>query len=85
LTIDELASACRVSSTWVVEHVEAGLLVGETHAGSVLFSRTHLARARRMVDIEHRFDANHELAALVADLMEELDQLRRQLGVPRQR
>ena len=85
LTIDELAYACRVSSDWVVEHVEAGLLVGEVREGGVRFASAHLTRARRLAEIEQRFDANQELAALVADMMEELEHLRSQLGVPRPR
>jgi hypothetical protein len=32
-----------------------------------------------MVTTERRFDANQEVAALVADLIEEVEQLRRQL------
>ena len=39
----------------------------------------HLARARRMRDIEHSFDAAPELAALVADMLEEMDALRARL------
>lgn len=35
-----------------------------------------------MLQIERDFDAAPELAALVADLLEELDRLRAQLGRP---
>ena len=38
-----------------------------------------LARARRMREIEREFDAVPELAALVADMLEELDELRARL------
>ena len=38
-----------------------------------------IARARRMRQVERDFDAVPELAALVADLLEELDDLREQV------
>lgn len=81
LSVDELARACRVEPAWVVEHVEAGLLegAGTVHAREWRFSSTSLTRARRMLHFEQGFDANPELAALAADLIEEVAQLRRRL------
>ncbi len=79
LDLQELASACAVSPTWVVERVEAGLLACSSSAGEMRFASAHLVRARRMVTTERRFDANQEVAALVADLIEEVEQLRRQV------
>jgi len=81
LTIDELAHACAVERQWVVVRVEAGLL--GTAAGADIrewrFASTELARARRLVALERDFDANEELAALVADLIEEVQELRARL------
>ncbi len=79
LDMHELASACAVPPTWVVERVEAGLLECSTFGGQMRFASAHLVRARRMVTTERRFDANQEVAALVADLIEEVEQLRRQV------
>lgn len=80
LELHELAFACAVPPTWVVERVEAGLLACcPSSAGEMRFASAHLVRARRMVTTERRFDANQEVAALVADLIEEVDQLRRRL------
>ena len=79
LDLQELASACAVPPTWVVERVEAGLLACSSSEGEMRFASAHLVRARRMVTTERRFDANQELAALVADLIEEVEQLRRQV------
>ncbi|MEO8186454.1 MAG: MerR family transcriptional regulator [Burkholderiaceae bacterium] len=82
LDLQELASACAVPPTWVVERVEAGLLACcSSGAGEMRFASAHLVRARRMVTTERRFDANQELAALVADLIEEVEQLRRQVRI----
>ena len=41
--------------------------------------RAELARARRLAALERDFDANPELAALVADLIEEVARLKRRL------
>ena len=80
LDVQELASACAVPPTWVVERVEAGLLACSLSTGGEMrFASAHLVRARRMVTTERSFDANQELAALVADLLEEVEQLRRQV------
>jgi chaperone modulatory protein CbpM len=79
LDLHELATACAVPPDWVVERVEAGLLECSTFGGEMRFASTHLVRARRMVTTERCFDADQEVAALVADLIEEVEQLRRQL------
>lgn len=43
------------------------------------FASAELARARRLAELERDMDANPELAALVVDLIEEVQSLRRQL------
>ncbi len=86
LNLQELASACAVPPTWIVERVEAGLLACNSSGSEMRFASAHLVRARRMVTVERCFDANQELAALVADLLEEVEQLRRHMqaaGKPR--
>ena len=83
LTLDELARACSVEPRWVELRVEAGLLACATGApaatGPWRFASAQLVRARRMAALERDFDANEELAALVADLIEEVQQLRARL------
>ena len=79
LDLHELASACAVPPTWVIERVEAGLLTCYSSDGEMRFASAHLVRARRMATTERRFDANQEVAALVADLIEEVEHLRRQV------
>lgn len=87
LGIDELACACSVSREWVVRHVvegyfgqvsAAGMTAAEIESACVewRFSSRDLGRARRIRALERDFDAVPELAALVADMLEELDALR---------
>ncbi len=77
LTLEQVAAACSVESDWLVRHIDEGLFPhAESIAGTWRFSGTSLVRARRMRELERDFDAVPELAALVADLLEELDTLR---------
>lgn len=81
LGVEELAHTCAVDTHWVVERVEAGLITAQSD-GSVAgwrFESTQVVRARRIAGLERDMDANPELAALVADLVEEVQHLRRQL------
>jgi len=81
LTLEQLACACTVEPEWLLFHVDAGLFThAESVAGVWRFSSADLARARRMRQLERDFEAVPELAALVADLLEEMDELRARLG-----
>lgn len=86
LTLEELAAACAVSRDWVVSHVTEGLLPAQGDTPETWrFSSLALRRARRLRELESDFDAVPELAALVADLVEEIALLRAQLrraGMP---
>lgn len=80
LTLEQIASACTVEPRWLQRYIDEGLFpAAGIVQGSARFSTLHLRRARRMRDIEHTFDAEPELAALVADLLEEMDRLRARL------
>ncbi|ODU51362.1 MAG: MerR family transcriptional regulator [Thiobacillus sp. SCN 63-374] len=77
LTLEQVAAACMVEPAWLLRHLEEGLFPHtESIAGTWRFSGTTLIRARRMRQLERDFDAAPELAALVADLLEEMDELR---------
>ena len=80
LTLDELSRACAVPPDWVIEHVDEGLLPRPGDSPMAWrFSSRDLQRAQQLLRFERDFDAVPELAALVADLMDELAQLREQL------
>ncbi|TAN09546.1 MAG: MerR family transcriptional regulator [Burkholderiaceae bacterium] len=81
LTLDDLARCARVTADWITTHVEAGALLPEHGAAARdwRFTSQTLVRVRRLVQLEHTYDADPQLAALAADLMEEVAELRRQL------
>lgn len=79
-TVDDVALACSVSVEWVVSHVEEGALpCAGGEPGDWRFGSRELARARRIRAVESDFDAVPELAALVADMLDEIDTLRARL------
>jgi len=80
LTLEQLCAACALEREWLVRRVQEGLIpVTGSAIAEWRFSTAHLARARRMRDIERSFAAAPELAALVADMLEEMDALRARL------
>jgi chaperone modulatory protein CbpM len=80
LTLEQVAAACPVEPAWLLRHLEEGLFPhAESVAGVWRFSGPALLRARRMRQLERDFEAVPELAALVADLLEEVDDLRGRL------
>lgn len=83
LTLEELARAVNVEPEWVVRHVQAGVLGGEPSVQMTTwrFRSRDLDRARRLLRVERDFEANEELAALVADLGDEVRRLRSRLRV----
>jgi chaperone modulatory protein CbpM len=81
LSIEELARLAAVSPEWVAERIEEGLVeAAGASAAEWRFSSVVLTRVQRMRSLERDFDAAPELAALVADLLEELDRTRRGSG-----
>lgn len=88
LSLDELCCLTRLSPEWVQARVTGGQLVALTVSVSVpvsgpehwRFDALALRRARRMAALERDFEALPELAALVADLEDEVGRLRQRLG-----
>lgn len=81
LTLEQISAAAALEREWLIQRIEAGLIPAA--GGSVKtwrFTSTVIVRARRMRDIERAYDAAPELAALVADMLEEMDALRARLA-----
>jgi chaperone modulatory protein CbpM len=80
LTMEQFCAVCAIEQEWIIRHVEEGLFsISGAVASEWRFSSADLRRAQRMRDIERDFDAVPELAALVADMLEEMDELRARL------
>lgn len=80
LTLEQVAAACAVEAAWLQAHLDEGLIQHAVCAAGIWrFSEAGLLRARRMRRLERDFDAAPELAALAADMLEEIDALRARL------
>ena len=80
LTVQDLACAGAVPRDWILQRVEQGVLpAAGRHGDEWHFTRTDVWRVRRMYAIERDYEAVPELAALVADLLGEMDALRARL------
>lgn len=79
LTLEQMSTLCAVEQEWITRHIDEGLLSALRAESGWCFSHADLKRAKRILSIERTFDAVPELAALVADMQEELDSLRRTL------
>ena len=79
LSLEDLARICHMAPGWVSERLEAGLLQADSPDGHWRFVSATVVRARRLAQLETTFDADPHLAALAADLMEEVAHLRQRL------
>ncbi|MGC9163239.1 MAG: chaperone modulator CbpM [Thiomonas sp.] len=83
LSLDDLCAVCRVERTQIVHLVEEGVidpLPTQPPAAPLAqwrFSGEALTRARRAVRLQRDFELNAAATALVLDLLEQIDALRR--------
>ena len=80
LSLEELSRACTVDSEQVVSLVEVGVLepIGDER-GHWGFSGLSLIRARTALRLQHDLEINPAGLAVVLDLLEEINELRRRL------
>jgi chaperone modulatory protein CbpM len=85
-TVEELCLACSVDANWIAELVEHGVIepIGEVGVDWRFTSLTivRVAKAKRL---ERDLDLNPPGLAVVLDLLDEIDDLRAQLGKPPKR
>jgi chaperone modulatory protein CbpM len=81
LDLDQLCRAAGVSAPWVRERVAEGFVAVRPYGpgDAWRFDAVALRRVRCMAQVERDFEAVPELAALVADLQDELERLRARL------
>ncbi|MGH8479649.1 MAG: chaperone modulator CbpM [Gammaproteobacteria bacterium] len=80
LSLEEMVEACGAETAWVVELVEVGVLspAGGDEA-AWRFGAPDLLRARRIARLARDFEAGTEAAALILDLLDEIERLRARL------
>lgn len=84
LTMEQIAHICKVEMAWLQHRLDEGLFPhAESVGGTWRFSHQCVLRAQRMHHYERDFDAVPELAALIADMQDEIEILRRQLRYQR--
>jgi chaperone modulatory protein CbpM len=80
ISLAELCSACSVHAEYIIALVDEGILEPECgDTGAWRFAGTSLKRTRMVIHLERDLGVNIAGAALVLDLMEELQGLRAQL------
>jgi len=85
LTLGELSRACMMHAEWIVELVDEGILEpGGNDASHWCFPGSSLQRARRVMHLQQDLGINLAGAALVLDLMDEIEELRTRLRVMEQ-
>ncbi|MGH8508103.1 MAG: chaperone modulator CbpM [Gammaproteobacteria bacterium] len=77
LSLEEMAEACGAEATWIVELVEAGVLSPEGPDETTWrFGALDVRRARRLARVSRDFGASTEAAAVILDLLDEIERLR---------
>lgn len=81
LTLSELCHFCGADDAWVMELVEHGIVSPQgKNTQDWTFRATHIARAKKARRLGRDLGVNVAGIALILDLLEERDALRRQLA-----
>ncbi|HEY2144722.1 MAG TPA: chaperone modulator CbpM [Steroidobacteraceae bacterium] len=83
LTLRDLSRMCAVDERHIAEFVEEGVLSVVVIESEWRFSGAALRRARLALRLERDLELNLSGVALAMDLIEEIEQLRRELGARR--
>jgi chaperone modulatory protein CbpM len=79
LLVEEMARLCCVTTDWLHTRIEQEVIHAVHREGAYYLSSATVVRVQQVAQIEQTYDADPQLAALVADLVEEVQHLRRQL------
>lgn len=84
LSVEELSRMCRVEQRHIMEFVQEGVLEAVAVSGAEWrFSGAALRRARTALRLQRDLEINLAGVALVLELLDELEQLRRELDARR--
>lgn len=81
-SLDEMSQACSVHTEYIIELVEEGIVEPtelQREQQQWCFTGKNLLRARKARRLQHDLDINLAGAALVLDMLEEIEQLRERL------
>ena len=81
LTLSELCRFCHADDAWIVELVQHGVL--EPHGEGIeewTFQAVHIARAKKAQRLNQDLGVNAAGVAVILDLLDERDALRRRLA-----
>jgi chaperone modulatory protein CbpM len=81
LHVEEMARLCGVSGQWLHARIQEEVIHAVQREGRYFLSCTSVWRIQQVFKIERTYDADPQLAGLVADLVQEVRHLRKQLGV----
>lgn len=77
LDVTQLARTCGTTTTFIQELVLEGVLVPQAQAAA--FSGADVMRVRKLMRVQRDFDAPLPSAALILDLLDEVQRLRAEL------
>jgi chaperone modulatory protein CbpM len=76
LSLTEFCLACRVEPGFVQELLDEGLIAAREHAAGPRFGSVEIVRVRRLQRLQRDFEASLPAAALMLDLLDEIERLR---------
>jgi chaperone modulatory protein CbpM len=80
LRVEEMARLCCVTTDWLTARIEQEVIHAVQRDGAYYLSSATVIRVQQVFKIEQTYDADPQLAALVADLVQEVRYLRQQLN-----
>jgi chaperone modulatory protein CbpM len=80
LALEELARACGAEAKWIIELVAVGVLEPQgTDISRWRFRAADLTCARRVARLQRDFEASLDAAAVMLDLLDQIERLRARL------
>ncbi len=79
LSFEEFVDACGSQSEWVIALIEENVISVEGSPRLARYTGLQLGRMRRAQRLHRDFDASAQATALILELLDEIEQLRKQL------